>query len=173
LDAIQQLEFGNVVKMIFEFRERCWDQPLDFLHALDEPFPTWWEGPSDEVLTAWVGGPQADRLLSLNKEQLISEALSTLSRIVQQKSDLLRERLARCHFQNWAADPEIRGAYSYIPVNGLELPKLLAEPAEDTLFFAGEATVSDAQTGTTFGALESGFRAARQLLSSSDGVEPG
>ena len=49
-------------------------------------------------------------------------------------------------------------------MNGLDLPKLLAEPVAGTLFFAGEATVKDAQTGTVFGALESGMRAAQEIL---------
>ena len=31
------------------------------------------------------------------------------------------------------------GAYSYIPVGGLDAPPLLAEPVEDKPFFAGEA----------------------------------
>lgn len=34
---------------------------------------------------------------------------------------------------------------------------------EGTLFFAGEATVTDGQMGTVFGALESGLRAAREV----------
>jgi monoamine oxidase len=163
VDAIQQLEFGNVVKLIFEFRERWWGKPLGFLHAFDEPFPTWWQN-SDTMLTAWAGGPKADKLLSLKKEQLISEALGSLGVMMSEQTALLRKMLVNCHYQNWAADPEIRGAYSYIPVNGLDLPKLLAEPIEQTLFFAGEATICDAQTGTTFGALESGVRAAKQIL---------
>jgi monoamine oxidase len=83
---------------------------------------------------------------------------------MSENAGLLRARMVNSYFKNWAADAEIRGAYSYIPVNGLELPKLLAEPVKETLFFAGEATISDAQTGTTFGALESGLRAARQIL---------
>ncbi|HEY3861547.1 MAG TPA: NAD(P)/FAD-dependent oxidoreductase [Verrucomicrobiae bacterium] len=162
-DAIRQLEFGNVVKLIFEFRERCWDKSFGFLHDFDEPFPTWWET-SDTILTAWAGGPKADKLLHLNKEQLISQALAGLGRMMSAEPASLQARLANCHCHNWAADADIRGAYSYIPVNGLELPKLLAEPLKETLFFAGEATISDAQTGTTFGALESGLRAARQIL---------
>jgi monoamine oxidase len=68
------------------------------------------------------------------------------------------------HTWNWSKDPDIRGAYSYIPVNGLDLPGTLAAPVGDTLFFAGEALVADAQTGTVFGALESGLRAAREVL---------
>ncbi len=162
-DAIEQLEFGNVVKLILEFRERWWGKPFGFLHAFNEPFPTWWET-SDLILTAWAGGPAADKLLHLDKEALVSQALDSLARVMSDKAGALRARLANCYFQNWAADPEIRGAYSYIPVNGLELPKLLADPVKETLFFAGEATISDAQTGTTFGALESGLRAARQIL---------
>ena len=41
--------------------------------------------------------------------------------------------------------------------------KILAQPVEGTLFFAGEATDPD-QTGTVAGALASGYRAARELL---------
>jgi len=64
---------------------------------------------------------------------------------------------------NWAADPHMRGAYSYIPVNGLFLPKQLGAPVANTLFFAGEATARDAQTGTVFAALESGLRVADEI----------
>jgi monoamine oxidase len=163
IDAIQQLELGNVVKIILEFRGRWWDKSFGFLHAFNEPFPTWWET-SDRILTAWAGGPHADKLLHLDKEQLISQALSSLARMMSGKLSSLQAGLANCYFHNWTADKDIRGAYSYIPVNGLELPKLLAEPVKETFFFAGEATISDAQTGTTFGALESGLRAARQIL---------
>jgi len=40
---------------------------------------------------------------------------------------------------------------------------VLAAPAEGTVFFAGEATVNDAQMGTVFGAFGSGKRAAHEL----------
>ena len=63
-------------------------------------------------------------------------------------------------------------AYSYVPVDGLDLPKLLAAPIADTLFFAGEATVTDAQTGTVFGAFETGLRASRELLATIVGSSP-
>ena len=159
----QQLEFGNAVKLMLEFQQRWWDKPFGFLHAFGEPFPTWWES-SEVMLTAWAAGPHADRLLHLSKDQLTFEALDSLGLMMSEQSGSLRARLANCHFKNWTADPGIRGAYSYIPVNGLELPRLLAEPIQETLFFAGEATVSDLQMGTTFGALETGFRAARQFL---------
>ena len=49
-------------------------------------------------------------------------------------------------------------------MDGLDLPKTLAAPVKKTLFFAGEATALDAQMGTVFGALESGLRAAKEIL---------
>lgn len=41
---------------------------------------------------------------------------------------------------------------------------MLASPVQETLYFAGEATVTDAQTGAVFGAFESGLRAAGEVL---------
>jgi monoamine oxidase len=41
---------------------------------------------------------------------------------------------------------------------------MLAEPIEETLFFAGEATDFRGYSGTVHGALESGFRVAREII---------
>ncbi len=66
---------------------------------------------------------------------------------------------------NWEIDPFARGAYSYVTVGGSEAFTDLARPIQNTLFFAGEATVGGF-TGTVANALESGQRAAAVLLSS-------
>jgi monoamine oxidase len=60
---------------------------------------------------------------------------------------------------DWPADPYARGAYSYVPAGATGVARQLAEPVEDTLFFAGEAT-DEKFAGTTAGALASGRRAA-------------
>jgi monoamine oxidase len=41
---------------------------------------------------------------------------------------------------------------------------LSSEPLADTVYFAGEVTVTDGQTGTVFGAFETGARAAREIM---------
>ena len=41
---------------------------------------------------------------------------------------------------------------------------MLAQPVEDTLFFAGEATDTSGHTGTVHGALATGERAAQLIL---------
>jgi monoamine oxidase len=40
----------------------------------------------------------------------------------------------------------------------------LQAPLADTLYFAGEATDTEGEAGTVAGALQSGIRAARELL---------
>jgi hypothetical protein len=49
-------------------------------------------------------------------------------------------------------------------VGGLEAARVLAEPIEKTLFFAGEATDFAGHFGTVHGAISSGVRAAMEIL---------
>jgi len=162
-EAIEQLHFGNVVKVIFQFRKTWWPD-FGFVIALKEAFPTWWTDSRGPVLTAWAGGPKADALLDRSPLELEKLGLEALSRIFRKYEGHISSDFVSSHMFNWAHDPYTRGAYSYLPVNGLDLPKLLGAPVANTLFFAGEATVTDAQTGTVFGAFDTGLRAGREVL---------
>lgn len=157
------LEFGNVVKVIFVFQTRFWND-FGFVHALGQAIPTWWNHPRAALLTGWAGGTQADLLLRRSPGELEDAGLRILGRIFSSRAAQLRSQLTAMHYCNWAGEPHIRGAYSSIPVNSLDLPPKLGAPVAETLFFAGEATVTDAQMGTVFGALDSGLRAAREIL---------
>jgi monoamine oxidase len=162
-EAVEQLHFGNAVKVIFQFRKMWWPD-FGFVIALDEAFPTWWADARGPVLTAWAGGPKADALLDRSPTELQRIGLEALTRIFRKYDGHITANFVTSHTFNWAHDPYTRGAYSYLPVNGLDLPKLLGAPMANTLFFAGEATVTDAQTGTVFGAFDTGLRAGREIL---------
>jgi monoamine oxidase len=178
-EAIGKLAMGGVAKIILRFRERFWERsgfqaqptgerlpPLGFLHSSDESFPTWWTAQPVRapIITGWAGGPAADRLTLRGEEFLVKRAFDSLSRMFGLRHEKLAELLVACYTRDWQADPYARGAYSYIPVGGLEAPRLLAEPVEDTLFFAGEATDTDGQNGTVHGAMASGRRAAAEII---------
>jgi monoamine oxidase len=75
----------------------------------------------------------------------------------------IQEKLVGWYRHDWTNDPFARGAYSYPLAGGATAWRDLAAPLEETLFFAGEAT-SEAHAGTTHGAIESGERAAREIL---------
>jgi monoamine oxidase len=114
------------------------------------------------MLTAWAGGHAADRMLAEGGEAMIDRALDALAATLGIPRRRLASMLVAAHTHDWQADPFSRGAYSYAGVGGSGAHRELAKPLAGTLFFAGEAT--SGQTGTVAGAIESGRRAARQVL---------
>jgi monoamine oxidase len=163
-EAINGLEFGQVRKIALEFKRVWWpEQDFGFIHALNEQLPTWWSHPVEPMITGWAGGPKAEALSQHTSAQMEKLSLEILARIFSQTAAGLHVELISSCSIDWATDPHVRGAYSYIPVGGLYLPKQLGAPVDNTLFFAGEATAQDAQMGTVFGALNSGLRAAREV----------
>ncbi|MFF5244377.1 flavin monoamine oxidase family protein [Streptosporangium sp. NPDC000095] len=65
---------------------------------------------------------------------------------------------------DWGADPWSRGAFTAPTVGAEWAPVIWAEPVADTLFFAGEATVSGTRLPWVQGAIASGVIAADRLL---------
>jgi monoamine oxidase len=167
-DAIEGLQFGNVAKLTFVFRRAWWEElklerDFGFVHSFAEPIPTWWSDPRGTVLVGWAAGPKGEKMLDLSEGELKQKGLETMARVFSREREKIENDLLGVHFHNWRADADVGGAYSYIPVNGLDLPKSLAEPIEETLFFAGEATATDAQMGTVSGAIESAFRVVEEI----------
>jgi monoamine oxidase len=157
-----------VVKIAFRFRERFWEErerDLNFLHTNDRSMPTWWTAAPfrSPILTGWAGGSAADTLLAEAPDARIDRALEAMARAFAVPKRKLASLLAGTWTHDWQSDPFSRGAYSYAAVGGSNAADELAKPIAATLFFAGEATSSD-QTGTVAGAIESGQRAAGELI---------
>lgn len=163
--ALKKLEVGHVVKVMLRFRERFWDDDINFVHSSDRFVPTWWtsEPVRSPILTAWAGGHAADALLAEGSDAIAGRVLDSLATTLGKRRRTLDQFLAASYTHDWQADPFSRGAYSYAGVGGMSAHKALARPIRGTLFFAGEATSSD-QTGTVAGAIESGQRAAKEVL---------
>ena len=160
-DALEKLASGPVIRVAMVFHSRFWNPKVAFYHAPQAPFPTFWTPLPMRVplLTAWAGGPKAARLAGRGSQALVHLALQTVQSVLQPESDL-----AAAYVQNWRADPYARGGYSYVEVNGEGAREQLAAPLAQTLFFAGEATNTQGESGTVGGALQSGERAAREVL---------
>lgn len=185
-DAIQRLAMGHVVKITLRFREPFWhdaevpgiteDDDLSrmaFLISPDDALPTWWTTVPVQVPTiiGWAGGSKAETLLSEGEETILPKALDTLARLFNIERAYLEGLLESWHFHNWQADPFALGSYSYVPAHALDAQKLLADPVDDTLFFAGEASQYEGEIGTVHGAIATGKRVAQQVLSSFDGTK--
>jgi monoamine oxidase len=166
---LAKLEVGHVVKIMFRFAERFWEDPespRNFIHSADRFIPTWWSSAPirSHILTAWSGGHAADALLAEGPDARIGRALDSLSATLRMPRRRIDQLLLGSWTHDWQSDPFSRGAYSYAGVGGSAAHKALAKPLKRTLFFAGEATNQE-QTGTVAGAVESGRRAAREIVS--------
>lgn len=176
--GIQDIPMGHVVRIVLVFRERFWEgldiagtgahedlSQLGFIHYPGAPIPTWWSllPLHAPLLVGWTGGPGAEKFAGLSEADLVSEALHSLKEIFAVSETSLRKTLLRSYTHDWNADPFAHGSYAYLPVNGLAAQQELARPVQNTLFFAGEAT-SVGHIGTVHGAIESGQRAAKEIL---------
>jgi monoamine oxidase len=163
--ALARLEVGHVVKIVYQFRERFWDDGKNFVHSNNRFVQTWWTAAPARapLLTAWSGGHAADAMLAEGREGRVERGLEAMSEAFGEPRKSLDALLVAAHTHDWQTDPFSRGAYAYAAVGGRGAHDALARPVRNTLFFAGEATSSD-QTGTVAGAIASGRRAARGLL---------
>ena len=179
-DAINSLVMGNVLKINLLFRERFWEKvtawdekanavsfdDAAFFHYPDAVVPTWWTQMPlrARLLVGWAGGPRADRLrdASGNDQIVIEQAIASLAQIFNLKCDDLHAELEASYIHDWHDDPFTRGAYTWVPVNGLEAQQTLSLPVDNRLYFAGEAT-SVGHIGTVHGAIQSGQRAAAEV----------
>lgn len=162
-----KLESGHVVKIVFRFREPFWDDSKNFIHTNDRLVPTWWTTAPlrAPILTGWSGGHAADALLAESESGRIDRALDAMSRAFAVKRRRIDDLLIGSYTHDWQADPFSRCAYSYALVGGSTAHRAFGRAVDATLFFAGEATSSD-ETGTVAGAIESGRRAAKEILDS-------
>ncbi len=177
-----RMRTGHVCRITLVFKRRWWAdlhptaealQQLSFLiptgrrgspqHAA---FDVFWTGfPSlHPVLTAWSGGPSAQAFHSLNDHAVAHIACADLARIFGLPREAVLNDLVSHHHHDWTSDPLSLGAYSWVPVGAVDVSAKLAEPVQNTLFFAGEHTDTSGHWGTVHGALRSGLRAAAQIL---------
>ena len=174
------LRMGQVLKLVVRFDEPFWTSvvppgPMLFLQVPDQPLPVWWTAPEGaSVLTAWAGGPAAERLAGTSDRELLRLAIESLAAGLGLGDEEVRRRMREHWWHDWSADRFARGAYSYVGVGGTRAHEVLSRPVERTLFFAGEATCGEGLNATMEGALRSGRRAAARLLSNrASGAVPG
>jgi monoamine oxidase len=175
--AINAMGFGAVIKVLLEFKEPFWEDKLTeklagkslknmgFLLS-DEDIPTWWtQMPQHRpVLTGWLGGPAAAAKKNLTDKEILQQSLQSISNIFKRDIEELRNRLAAHYIMNWTNNPFTRGSYVYDTVESVAARKILNDPVENTLFFAGEYLYEGPIMGTAEAALTSGEQVAKKII---------
>jgi monoamine oxidase len=178
-EATSKLAVGQVVKAVLRFRDRFWEgislpsgdgkrvdlKEFAFIHSPDELPATWWTQlpVRAPLLVGWAGGTRAEQLLTASVDKLREKSLEALSHLFAEPVKLIEDQLVDFYTHDWATDPFSLGAYSYIPVGGLKAQAALAEPVENTIYFAGEAANKKGHHGTVHGALASALHAVQLI----------
>jgi monoamine oxidase len=167
LKAIRELGMGRNTKLQVQFRSRHWRRLMaNGETRVDGAFQTSWEvtrAQSGEggILVCYSGGATATRAGEGEPEERAREALADLERALPGIGAEWNERVIR---NAWERNPWTLGSYSLFKPGQYTLLNGVLHEAERTVHFAGEHT-SEASSGYLNGAVESGQRVAREVLS--------
>lgn len=163
--AIAAFRTEAATKLFYRFREPLWDDALAYMMHTGIAARWWTPGyprPGAAVLCCYVTGDRATRIDAMAEADALKLGLDELA-------GLLGRPDVHAHCVDgrriaWAHDPYARGGYAHMPPGAAAARPILAQPEQDRLFFAGEATAYASNPQTVHGAIESGWRAAQEIL---------
>ncbi len=169
INAIETIGMGAGMKLILKFSQTFWTDEIQDMTIDGYSTFIWSPGlgktdATNNILICFIMGENAEYMSSIDAGA-VDVALAEL--------DLLFGGAASLYYlessiQDWSLEPFIKGAYSF-PSPGTYISETqssrldLASPVDCVLFFAGEAT-NNYHPATVHGALESGARAAAEIL---------
>ncbi len=166
--AIRALGFGHADKILLVFDETVRRTVLGKATSVASAAGSWFffpyygerEGPL--VLEGFLSGRRALELSGRPETDVVDSVVRELETMMPGKE--LRSHLLASRYVDWSADPDVRGGYTFPNLGGGSAQrKILAEPVDDVLYFAGESTHAAGQYATIHGALDSGTRAAAEV----------
>lgn len=163
--AIRNIGVGELNKIVLQFPKRLWPASPEYFSWIDPvgdmcpEFLNHYAYDKSSVLVGLWGGDSARRILSRTDFEIETVVLAQL----RQSFGMSVPRPTRTLITRWGSDPFAYGSYSYIPV-GTHLSEMdaLAEPLNNRLYFAGEAT-NRLYPNTVHGAWFSGIREAQRI----------
>jgi len=171
LQAARSLGYGTVIKILMEFRRPFWEPraaDVGFILS-DEAVPTWWlQAPdNNNLITGWLTGQAMRTFQILDPTAQLDACLSSLAAIFDLTPSFLKDELLAFRINDWSRAPYVQGGYSYETVGCSSARKLLMQPLDDTLFFAGETLFEGSALATVEAALTSGQEVAKKIIAQS------
>lgn len=164
--AIAAFRMTSATKLLYRFQEPLWDDNLVYC-AHEGIAARWWTPghgrPGAALLCCYITADRAAQVDALPAAEALQLGLREMSTLLG-RPDLPAACLDARRVA-WAHDPYARGGYAHLPPGQAAARPLLAQSEGDVLFFAGEATAHDTNPQTVHGAIESGWRAAHEILS--------
>jgi monoamine oxidase len=163
--AIEQLSYYDGVRFLVQVKRPFWKTAGLSGSARTDRATEIWDAAIDHpvssrgILAATTGGEMGRRTLKMTPDASLSLGVDLMA----DAFPAIRSEIEKGAVYRWVSEPWTRGAFAlYRPGQMTTLMPVLAS-AENGLHFAGEHT--SLWTGWMEGALESGERAAREVLS--------
>lgn len=164
--VIQRFGMGVLDKLYLQFPEIFWDKDADVIGVSNDKkggFAVWINMAKitgKPILMAFSSGSFAKAMEQKTDEEIIQLALQRLSVAY---GDMIPEPTSYARTR-WFNDPYSKGSYSYFSLeNELGDRKLLAQPIDNKILFAGEAT-AEFGFAQVPGAYITGVREAERIM---------
>jgi len=155
------------IKVVLNFFSNFWGMQTSSIYTQGyarEYYATGIErSTSNRVLTATIMGDQADALVGKSDEEIVTLLLADLDAIYPGKA-IHNYDSTNSYLFDWSKQEFIKGAISYPIVSGTGAAESMAAPVLNRLFWAGEATALNGNSGTVQGAMASSDRAVAELF---------
>jgi monoamine oxidase len=175
--ALSNMGMDNVIRVALNFKRNFWqdeitDPEMRFIFGGTQAAQYFnagtGRGEIRNILSATVIGSKADEFSVLGVG-IVDKLLEELDEMFDGKAKLEIRKDESMNevvvIQDWGKEPFIKGGNAYVKPGGSNNDREeLAEPVNDKLFFAGEATDVKGEFGTVNGALQSAERAALELI---------
>ena len=165
--AWNRIGMSGGIKVVLKFFSNFWGMQTSSIYTQGYAREYYAAGigrsDSNRVLTATIMGDQATALADKSDEEIITLLLADLDAIYSGKASHNYDPTQTYVF-DWSKQEYIKGAISYPIVSGTDAEKLIAKPIQNRLFWAGEATALNGNSGTVQGAMESSDRVVAELF---------
>ncbi len=165
-EAIDGLSYASISRVFLQFSRRFWiDEGLSGYTFTDLPTSFFWDGAMRQrrtrgILQAFTMGEHARRTCGMSESERVGFALEQVEKIYPQVGGLCEGGVSKC----WDADPYSRGGFSWFKPGEMKTMYPRVAKPEGRVHFAGEHTSSLLLRNSVQGAIESGIRAAQEIL---------
>lgn len=170
--ALSRLDMDASIRVALAFKQNFWGDEIACLYG-GEMVPEYFSAgvgrsEANHFLNLTIHGATAETL-SAQGEDMIDTILAELDAVTDgaASTNVYRDANSKPIFviKDWTRDTYIQGGMSYnLPGGSNDDRATLAEPIDNLLFFAGEATDTEGEFGTVSGALQSAKRAAEEVI---------
>jgi monoamine oxidase len=174
--AMAKFGMDACMRLILDFKKNFWGIDSSYIWG-GSTVPQYFNSGAGRsqfyrTMSLTINGPKAQQLSSLSEMDVVLQVLAEMDAVYKgQGTGFIRRDLTTDQIlyliKDWTKDPFIKGNVSYpLPGATNEDRKALATPANNKLYFAGEATDATGSAGTVSGALNSALRVADEIVKS-------